>query len=903
MATPSSTHVWYARAVSELIREFRSDSASGLSASEVELRRTQYGENRLPEGSRESYTHIFFRQFASPLIYLLLVAACIIWFLGDSVDAFLVVFVLLTNAVVGTIQEGKAQNTLRALKQFIATQATVVRDGREVIVEDTDIVPGDIIIVTEGEKIPADARIIEAYSLRVSESALTGESLPIFKSPGDIVRPHLPVPEQTNMLFRGSTVAGGNARALVVATGSQTALGVLSAAIADIDTDIPLKKDIRDLSRIIIALVAVMSVFVFALGVAMGNDLAFMFLAVVSLAVSVVPEGLPIVLTLVLATGVWRMAKRNALVKRLQAVEGLGQARVIAVDKTGTLTTNEMVVRSALVGGEQFEITGHGYATDGAQIRRADARHGLRPIVPGDFGVLMRAGRIAAFCGGARVLYDDNEKMWRVSGDPTEAALVVFARKLGVEKEALESAYPRVAEEPFRYETRYHASLHAIDHKLFIAVAGAPEELMTRCTHIETRMGTAAMTSAHTSSLTQAIHGFSSHGKRVIGLAYREVAQGQKPNLLDLGNLVWVGMVGIADSLRPEVPEAMRRAAEAGIRVVMITGDHRVTAVAIAREAGIYHDGDRILTGDELRSMSDSGLDTVLAKTTVFARIVPEDKLRIVQAYRRRGEVVAMTGDGVNDAPSLVAADLGVAMGKIGTEVAKEASDIILLDDNFGSIVSAVEEGRSIYRTIKKVILYLFSTSVGQVIMIVGALAAGYPLPLSPAQILWMNLITDGVPVLALAVDPKERGLLQRPPHRLRLIDRALLRRIPLMAIVMAVGSLVVFRAYIPYDYAHASTMALTALAVFQWVNAWNCRSDRESIFGKQMFENKQLIFATVAVVVVHAAALYVPVLQRILGTVPLTFAEWMTVLAVGSTLGIVEEARKWFVRHATRRT
>ena len=881
--------VWHALSLQSAERELRADFRNGLSPEEASLRLARYGPNELPRPESEGYFRIFLRQFQSPLIYILIAAGGVVLALGETVDAALIVLVLLFNAVVGMVEEGKAENTLAALRKFSETSATVIRAGRETVVPDREAVPGDLLAIREGEKVPADARVIEAKALQVDEAALTGESNPVLKSAGTVPREDAGISERTDMIYKGTAVLSGSARAVVVATGPETVIGGISRAIAGLDTEIPLKKDIRRLSQIIVWAVGILSVLLFVVGILMGRPLAEMFAVTVSLAISIIPEGLPIVLTLVLAHGVWRMAKRNALVKKLQAVEALGQAKVIAVDKTGTLTRNEMVVRKIYAGGKWFDIEGTGYESQGPIRFEGDT------VSPLNHPELLQAGRIASLCANARPIYLEEEKIWKVAGDPTEAALFVLGAKIGFDQDELRRENPELLEMPFDYETKYHAVVRRVapDRQL-LTVAGAPEKVFELCTRISEQGEERPFTAEHRDGIEDVFRQMSRAGLRVVAYAYREMPLEEDTERLEMGGLVFAGFYGMEDSLRPEVPEAMRRAREAGIKVVMITGDSKLTAVAIAKEAGIWREGDGVLSDADIEGLPEAALDQEIGRTTVFARITPEHKMRVIQAYKRRGEVVAMTGDGVNDAPSLVAADLGVAMGRIGTEVAKEAADIVLLDDNFGSIVSAIEEGRAMYRTIQKTLLFLFSTSLGEVLTIAGALLAGMPLPLLAPQILWLNLVTDSFVAFALALDPKDKDLLKqfRRPSRF-LMDGLMVQRMFVMALPIAVGTLFLFQMAYAEDMAKGWTMALTALAAFQWLNGWNCRSETESVFGRNPFANPYLSIFVGAAVVMQIGAMYVPFMQELLHLVPLNLTEWAWVLGVSFSIVAAEELRK----------
>ncbi len=917
---------WYTRAIPEIFDVLRSRER-GLTKEEANERFQKYGLNKLPAGKVDGLPLIFLRQFQSPLIYILFAAAGIVFAMGSTIDALIIFTVLLFNAIVGTIQEGKAQNTLLALKMFAETSATVLRDGKELIIPDAQVIPGDIILLQEGEKVPADARIIFANTLKVDEASLTGESEPVTKI--DAVLPaspnasasdrpsrdgsqggpsdNLPVADQKNMVFKGTHILSGNGIAVVVATGLATEIGKIAQKISTLDTEIPLKTNIRYLSRIIVVTVAIISVSLIILGVFSGKSLKEMFTTAVALSVSIIPEGLPVVITLVLATGVHRMSKRNVLVKRLQAVEALGQTKVIAVDKTGTLTRNEMVIQRVYVDGKIFDITGSGYEPKGEAIFAG------KIIDPLNHPELLFSGKIAAFGANARLSFSspaggEEFGVWKIAGDPTEAAMLVFSEKIGFRHEILEQDTPKIFELPFDYRKKYHATIRTVDGKNFLTIIGAPEKVLELCKNVWHKNGAENLNEEKKKELESVFHNLAQSGFRVVAYAINPDT-GRSMDGDAMPPLTLVGFFGMNDALRSEVKEAMQRVRAADMRVVMITGDHRLTAQAIAKEADIWRAGDNVLTGEEIDKMSDDELSEKLVSTSVFARVTPEHKLRIIQAYRKRGETVAMTGDGVNDAPSLVAADLGVAMGKIGTEVAKEAADIVLLDDNFASIVGAAEEGRSIYKTIKKVLTFLFSTSMGEVINITGALVLKWPIPLLPSQIIWLNFVTDGFLTAALAMEPKELGLMQGKFARPKkwIVDGFMMKRMLLMAPIMGLGTLYLFSRYFSaiggsafggeMDLTKGWTIALTTMAIFQWFNAWNCRSESKSIFQMNPFSNMFLVGTTAIVICLQLAAVYTPFLQKILHTTPLSLSEWLIIISVASSIILVEEIRKFFYR------
>jgi len=857
----------------------------GLTEKTALHRLEKYGHNKLPEAKTDSLAIIFLRQFQSPLIYILLFASIIVFFMQETIDAYIIIFVLVFNALVGTIQEGRARDTLAALKKFVSTNATVLREGREIIISDTEVVVGDIIIIQEGEKIPADARIISSYNLKVDESMLTGESKTISKNNIIIKGLKAPIAEQKNFLFKGTHIATGNGRAIVTATGTNTEIGKISKEVAAINKEIPLKKNLEYLSKVVAYSVVLFNFMLLFMGLALGKGFKEMFTTAISLSVSIIPEGLPIVMTLVLAVGVAKMSKKNVLVKKLQAVEALGQVDVIAVDKTGTLTKNEMVIEKIYTGGNIYTVLGSGYSPEG-KIMDADKK-----TVKLQNAEIALAGRIAAFCSNANLSFLEKTKEWKVAGDPTEAALSVFAKKAGVNKETFLNDNPLLLDIPFDYAKKYQAAINQVsDKKKMISVIGAPEIVLNL---IQTNK-------KNKEELENIFKKFSYQGYRVLGYAYKETGLA---GTIELSSLIFGGFYCMKDALRPEVKRAVDIASSAGVRVVMITGDHKITAQTIAMEAGIYKDGDEIITGEELDRMHKDELAYRLKKISVFARVTPEHKLRIIKAFKQNKKIIAMTGDGVNDAPSLVAADVGVAMGKIGTEVAKEASDIILLNDDFGNIISGLKEGRSMYAAIKRVVLYLFSTNSGEVLTITMSVLLGLPLPLLAAQIIWLNLVSDSFLDVALSMEPKEKNITDEKFRKSQrhIIDRGMVLRIVLMSLPMTIGTLFIFSRYLPglsdpLAMSKAWTMALTTMAVFHWMNAWNCRSETRSIFRSNPFSNKYLLAALAVVITLQLSAIYTPVMQKIMRTTALNIKDWLLILATCFSIIIVDEIRKFII-------
>lgn len=895
----------YLQAYTKDVQTVMSDlqtSTQGLSSGELSGRTEKYGSNTLPEAPKTSRFTIFFRQFQSSIIYILLVASIIVYFLGEYIDASIILAVLVINAIVGTIQEGKAEDTLAALKNFATTTSTVIRDGVEDSIPDIELVVGDIVVLREGDKVGADARLIQMTNLLVDESSLTGESEPVEKILERIEGTAQLATEsfkQRNMLFKGTVIQSGFALAVVTAVGADTVIGNISGELSSISTDVPLKENIKKLSSWIILMVLLIGAFTFIVGIFKGHSVATMISVVIAMSVSAIPEGLPITVTLILAAGVYRMGKKNALVKKLQAVEALGHADVIATDKTGTLTMNQMTIQQVFSGNAMYFVSGVGYEPKGAITDSEGSTIDAKL-----HNELLMLGKISALVSNSPIVFDESKQIWRrVSGDPTESALTAFSQKLGFLKDEIIGELPLLAEVAFSSDTKYHAVIHKDGIDTFYAIAGAPEVILSHSEQYLKGSIHSSMTIGDKEQIENAIQTMAGQGLRVIALATRKNPPKYAEEIGKIPELIFVGLVGISDALRENIFESVRKAQGAGITIVMITGDYVETAKAIAEKAGIYRVGDVTLTGDDLASLTDDKLREVLPKVTVFARVTPEHKFKIVQLYRSLGMVIGMTGDGVNDALSLAAADLGIAMGKTGTEVAKEAADIILLDDNFKSIVSAIEEGRYIYHSIKKVITYLLATSIAEIFIIVGALIAGYPLALQPSQIIWLNFVTDGFLVLALAMEQNfitpsgTSNILKRPDSKSKsLITRSMQIRILVTSLTMMIGTLAVFVAYLD-DYAKATTMALTVLAMFQWFNAWSCRSEHHSIFKIPLFSNIYLIWSTVVILILQILAVYSAPLQYILKTTPLSLTEWLVVVAVSASVVVVDEMRKLCIR------
>jgi len=884
---------WYREQVKDVLFFFNTSAERGLTEARVLDQRRKFGENVLSEEKTRSVRDIFISQFKSPLIYVLIVAVVIVLILGDYVDGGIILFIIFLNSFIGTIQEGRAQNTLAALKKVVKSYATVIRNGEEKRIPDHELVPGDIVLLKDGEAVGADARVVESNSLKINESSLTGESSVVLKNIEPIAATSLSATDQENMVFRGTYVVSGLAKVVVVRTGVLTVIGKISRKLTALNIDVPLKKNINNLSKLLVIKVAIASVVIFFVGLAADYNLVEMFTTVVAVAVSAIPESLPVVVTLVLATGVWRMSRQKVLVKRLQAVEALGQANVIALDKTGTITKNQMVVEKIYVDGRTFEVSGLGYEPVG---KMTENKKGINPSRNTGLDLVLK---ISSFTAIAEIDRRKDDGEWVLEyGDPTEAALLVLAKKFGYDKDRLLMKYPQILEIPFNMKNKHHTTVNSIGNGKMLSVAGGPEVILSECSKVFKNGQTKKMSEADKAEVENALVKLSKEGYRILALAmHAKPPQNINPD--NLPDLTFVGFVAITDAIRPEVESSVKSVRAAGMRVLMITGDFVDTAKAIAKKVGIFRAGDRVITGVEMKEMDDKQLESVLEKATVFARVTPGDKLRIIEAYKRRGQTIAMTGDGVNDALSLVAADLGVSMGKMGTEVAREASDIILLDDKFGNIVNAAEEGRNIYWTVRKSILYLLSTNLGELLVIIVALFVGLPLPLLATQIIWLNLVTDTFLVAALAVDTKEENLMNRTfrkPSKY-IVDWFMGLRILMVSILMTIVTLWMFKQYVNIDMVKAWTVSLTILTVFQWYNIFNVRSAKNTIFSKDLFSNKYILLGLVAAIFLHLLAIYTPFMQKILHTTTLNWTEWGTILVITLSIVIIEEIRKFFYR------
>ena len=869
------TRPWHNLAVSEVLEILQVDPAQGLSVAEVRRRIALHGSNTIQAGSPRSSWLIFLDQFASIVIALLGAAALLSWFTGERLEAAAILVVLFINAMVGFLTEWQAGRALEALRQQSTTTAHVRRDGHDSVIDALQLVPGDVVIVTAGERVPADARIVDAVQVRVEESALTGESTTVDKTSA-AVKPESSLAERSSMIYLGTAITAGHAVAVVVATGSQTELGRIGTLVStSVKERSPLEQRLAQLGQRLVYIVLAIAVVVIIAGWVRGDDLWTMIEVGISLAVAAVPEGLPAVTTLILALGVLRMAKERAIVRRLPAVETLGSSTVICTDKTGTLTENRMSVREFLL-------------SDRVKIETDSA---AAPILNNE--LLRQAILIGVLCNEASFHVDDSGEP-RALGDPTETALLTIAHSLGLNVLELRRDNPTTLEQPFDAVTKRMTTVHRqADGESFAALKGAPGVVLNACsTYVSPDVGEVVLDELARDSFLKGNEEMAAKALRVLALAHKRLDERvNEPDLVDLENgYIFVGFVGLIDPPRAGVAEAIESAHSAGIRTVMLTGDQLNTAKAIARELGIGGDQPQALHAQELVGLEQMQLATVARSTDVFARVSPEDKLRIVEALQAAGEVVAVTGDGVNDAPALKRANIGIAMGQRGTEVAKDASDVVLADDNFATIVKAIEGGRTIYANIIKFVHLMFSHNGAEVIVIFVAIVVGWPLPLLPLQILWMNLVTDIFPALALAVEPASPDVMKQPPHKAMtsLISRPFAILVAWQATMLASLGLGAY-AWALDRYgagAHARTIALLSLIGIQLGHVFNCRSRTRSAFADP-FGNPFIWLAAGIVIGLQLLAVYLPPLRLVLDTVPPTTVDW-SVIGVSTLMPIV---------------
>ncbi len=876
-----------------VLKELKSDER-GLSGEEAKKRLLQHGLNRLKEKKRISALQIFLSQFRSFIVAILISAMLLSLLIGEVIDAIVISIILIFNAIFGFLQEFKAEKAIAALKKLSSPKARVVRDSKETEIAADELVPGDILLLSEGNCINADARLIEAKNLECQEASLTGESKPVRKNSSALsslsADKEIQVADQNNMVFAGTVVTMGRARAVVVGTAMKTEIGKIATMLQEQEEEpTPLQVKLAKVGKWLGIGTILICALVFLINTLRGGDITEVFLASIALAVAAIPEGLPAVVTISLALGVQRMIKRNALIRRLASVETLGATTVICTDKTGTLTHNEMTVLTVAVGSEVLQLTGEGYETTGQFQKDKKA---VSPDQHSDLSMLLRIG---ALCNDARLVDADH-----IIGDPTEAALLVSAAKAGMSRESLEKAYPRIDEMPFDSARKRMTTFHQekgqgqVGGRILAAVKGAPDVILEHCTSILVNGKEKRLTAADKKRINEMNEQFAGKALRVLGFAYRYITRQQAKQFRESG-LTFVGLQAMLDPPRQEVRASIAKCRNAGIRVVMITGDHKLTAMAIAKELGME---GKALTGAELDTVKD--LEEQVDEIAIYARVNPKHKMQIVDALKKKGHIVAMGGDGVNDAPALKAADIGVAMGITGTDVAKGASDMVLTDDNFSSIVNAVEEGRGIYDNIKKFVNYLLSSNFGEVLVLFFGGLIFNQLPLIAVQILWINLITDGLPALALGVDPADKKIMQRRPRDPKggIINRNMSLNIMVIGIIICIGTLYLFGIGLETGLAKGMTMAFAALVVFELVRLQMIRSQ----YRTGMFSNRWLILAVMSSISLQLVVIYSP-LSKVFKVVPLGMMDWAYIAVVAAILFVIGTIASLVIRKATHET
>ncbi|MFD2682888.1 cation-translocating P-type ATPase [Bacillus seohaeanensis] len=857
----------------------------GLSLDEVKKRRNQFGFNQLEEAEKQSAILLFFSQFKDFMVLVLLAATLISGILGEYLDAIAIIAIVLVNGFLGFFQERKAEKSLQALKELSAPQVTVLRDGQWVKIPSKEIVVGDIIRFASGDRIGADVRLIQSNNLEVEESALTGESVPVAKKTNPLSGVSMSLGDLENMAFMGTMVTRGNGIGAVTAIGMKTAMGQIADMLQKAEVMItPLQRRLEQLGKILITVALVLTALVVGVGVIQGHDIYTMFLAGVSLAVAAIPEGLPAIVTVALSLGVQRMIKKKAIVRKLPAVETLGCASVICSDKTGTLTQNKMTVTDLWSGGKTWTVSGTGYEPKGHFFYREDK------VLPNKDKALQQLLTFGMLCNHAELKTKGEEFV--IDGDPTEGALLVAGIKAGLHRESLLQQFSIEKEFPFD-SSRKMMSIIVSDQngKRFAVTKGAPDVVLGRATSVLWGDKLQHKSQEVHANVEKAIGELASNALRNIAIAYKPLDRSSSSHTMTETeiekDLVFIGLQGMIDPPRPEVKEAVRECGSAGIKTVMITGDHVITAKAIAKQLGILRTHDKVLQGHELNNMDVEELEEVVENVSVFARVSPAHKLKIVKALQNRGHIVAMTGDGVNDAPAIKTADIGVAMGVTGTDVAKESSSLVLLDDNFATIKAAIQEGRNIYENIRKFIRYLLASNVGEILVMLFAMILALPLPLVPIQILWVNLVTDGLPAMALGLDKPEEDVMKRKPRHPKegVFSRGLGWKVVSRGFLIGIATLLAFifayKAH-PNHLAYAQTVAFATLVMAQLIHVFDCRSEK-SVFARNPFGNMYLVWAVLSSLVLMLLVIYLPSLQPIFHTVSIEWKDWLLILGFSS--------------------
>ncbi len=883
---------WHTLKIEKLLKKFKSD-LDGLDESVAEQKLEEQGYNEIQEKKRTTAFDVFLRQFKNFLIYVLLVAAFISAYIGKTIDFIVVSIIIIFVIILGFIQEYQAEKAMESLKKLSAPNAIVLRNGNEKEIPAKEIVTGDIILLEAGKRVPADARIIDSTNLKVDESALTGESNPVLKKKR-VYSSDKPLAERHNMVFTGTHVVDGIGSAIVVSTGMDTEMGHLARLLENVEeTDTPLRTKLNELSRNLALVVFAVGILILAMEIMKGAPVSEILLVIAALSVAGIPESMPVVTTVTLALGVKRMSRKKAIIRKLPTVETLGAASVICSDKTGTLTHSKMTLRKLFADSKMIDVTGRGSKISGGFF--VDGKN----IDIEEIDLLLKAG---ALCSEAYLEKEGNELI--VVGDPTEGALLVAAAKGGFLEENLKKEYPKIGEVPFSRNRKCMTTAHITPDKEKVAFTkGAPEKILSICTHIYQNGEVKKLTQKEKEKILQVDQEMASEALRVLGLAYKELPDNVKKIDENLeADLVFLGLAGMSDPPRKEAIGAVRACKTAGIKPVMITGDQKITADAVARELGILEEGKRSLTSRELAELSDEEFEELVEDVAVYSRATPADKMRIVDAFQKKGHIVAMTGDGVNDAPALKNADIGVSMGVSGTDVAKEASDMVLADDNFATIVNAIKEGRTIFENLKQFIYYLIAGNMAEVILIATAIALGAPMPLTVLMILWVNLVTSEAPALGLAVEPPEKGIMHRKPRdpKENIPTLKLLLGLTQIGSVICIGVVLLFvitRGVLGASIFRARTMAFATLILFEMFHSFNARSLKQSIFKLGFFSNKYLLAGLFFAAVAMLAAIYLPFLQSVLGTTALALIDWVKIILVSMTVLVFGEISKYLKR------
>ncbi len=892
---------WHSLSSAKIIEQFETDVQQGLSPSAVSQRQNQYGFNTLTQKKRKEPLVIFLEQFKSPLIYILLATAVITALLQEWIDASVILAVVLINATIGFLQEYKATKAMEALSRSMQSQATVIREGLKQQIVASELVPGDIVLLQSGDKVPADLRLLKSRNLQIDESALTGESVPVEKETVDGLDADKVLADRTNMAYSSTLVTFGTGVGVVVATGDTTEIGKIGELIASVEEQsTPLTQQIEHFSQLLLKAILALAAITFVVGLLRGLDLTHMFEATISLMVGMVPEGLPALVTIALAIGVSRMAQQNAIIRKLPAVETLGSVTVICSDKTGTLTQNEMTVQEVFAGDRVFGVSGIGYEPEG------EFSQGNHPIHSANNEALMECLQAGLLCNDSRLVYKENN--WKAEGDPTEVALLTVAAKAGIARDAVAQSFPRLDSIPFESQYQYMATLHGngSDRPPVAYLKGSIERLLPRCDSVY--LGNGRQASFNQDAIYHQAEQMAAKGLRVLAFARRDCPVGTTTIDHDdvSHHLTFLGLQGMIDPPRAETIESVRACQMAGIHVKMITGDHAGTATAIGQKIGLDNGGNTTdqplaLTSKDIEALPEEELISAADRVSVFARVTPEQKLRLVEALQNRGHVVAMTGDGSNDAPALGQANVGVSMGITGTEVAKEAADMVLTDDNFSTIKTAVEEGRSVFDNITKAIVWMLPTNFGEGLIILIATFLGLGLPITPLQILWINTVTAVLLGSTLIFEPKEPGIMQRLPRppRTPILKRAMVRRIVVGGFLLALMAFVAYDAALRQDYSvvFAQTTAVNALVGGEIALLFGCRSLQYSMFNLGVFSNRWLWGGIALVIALQLLFTYAPFMNFIFETEPIALVFWGRILAGATVLYLLVEFDKWLQR------